>query len=101
MPKTIGCSHPRWLTVGQSLHLRDSLVRQPPTTTPPVASEVAVDRRQEHAPSIIPGRAYVFVLADEINPARSEVVRKVMVNPAMAKAYAALAQPGSVWPAPD
>ncbi len=79
----------RRLAVGQSLYLRDSLVRQPPTTTPQAASEIHVDRRQEHAPSIIPGRAYVFVLADEINPARSKVVRKVMVNPAMAKAYAA------------
>ncbi|MDO3616619.1 LysM domain-containing protein [Ralstonia pseudosolanacearum] len=90
------------LTVGQTLHLRDSLVRQSPTITPPLASGVAANRQHEHAPSVIPGRAYVFVLADEINPARSKVVRKVMVNPAMAKAYAArLGQPVPLMPNPE
>ncbi len=64
------------LTVGQSLHLRDSLVRQSPTTTPPIGRGVAASRPQEHAPSVIPGRAYVFVLADEINPARSSRLRQ-------------------------
>ncbi|WP_232520178.1 hypothetical protein [Ralstonia solanacearum] len=41
-------------------------------------------------------------MADEINPARSKVVRKVMVNPAMAKAYAArLGHPVPVMPNPE
>lgn len=47
------------LAVGQSLHLRDSLVRQP-TTTPPAASGVVSSRQQEHAQSVIPGRAYIL-----------------------------------------
>ena len=36
--------------------------------------------------SLIPGRAFLFVLSDEVNPVTRKVVRKVMVNPRMAEA---------------
>jgi hypothetical protein len=37
---------------------------------------------EEHRASIVPGRAYTFVLADEVNPLMRKVVRCVMVEPA-------------------
>jgi hypothetical protein len=42
----------------------------------------------EGAPSVVPARAFFFVLADEIDPLRPKLVRKAMVNPSMAAAYA-------------
>jgi hypothetical protein len=76
--------NPHRLLVGQPLTLRDEFLR-------PRASGVGVSALQlppsnsfEHLSSLVPGRAFLFVLADEIDPLRPKVVRKVMVSPAMA-----------------
>ncbi len=56
----------------------------------------------EHAPSLVPARAFFFVLADEIDPFRAKVVRKVIVSPAMAEAYARqLGRPVPTFPNPE
>jgi hypothetical protein len=39
----------------------------------------------EHASSVIPARGFFFVLADEVNPLREKVVRKVMTSEKMAR----------------
>ncbi|WP_439890558.1 LysM peptidoglycan-binding domain-containing protein [Ralstonia sp. 25C] len=77
------------LLVGQSLQLRDSVIRHAQGAAVMAPPHNKAGFEFQHATSIIPGRAYFFVLADEINPARAKVVRKVMVNPAMTKAFAA------------
>ncbi len=75
------------LVVGQRLRIRESLVSsQSPRSAPP-QTVVLPGGTAQHAPSAIPARAFTFVLADEVNPFAKKVVRKVMVNPAMAAAY--------------
>lgn len=80
------------LLVGESLFLRDSAVTvRMGTSAPPMLltkahAHTATASASEHSPSLIPGRAFLFVLADEINPLNQKVVRKVMVNPKLASA---------------
>jgi hypothetical protein len=72
--------------VGQRLTVRDSLVvvRAPAAARLPLSVPGAPP---PHGPSVVPARAFLFVLADEINPLRSKVVRKVMVSAALAEQY--------------
>lgn len=74
--------------VGQPLYLRDSLIVRRSTDDAGSLSRTAAPHQAQtlwpHAPSLVPGRAFFFVLADEINPLTKKVVRKVMVNPSMA-----------------
>lgn len=72
---------PSRLMVGERLVLRDTLVTQPARHAPALP---AAPSEPQHATSLIPGRAYLFVLADEFDPLRRKVVRKVMVNPHLA-----------------
>jgi hypothetical protein len=78
-------SHPTRLMVGDRLALRDTLLARRSSNEPsPAAPAVCLTDEPQHAASLIPGRAFLFVLADEIDPLREKVVRKVMVNPRMA-----------------
>lgn len=70
--------------VGDHLMLRDALITQRTSNPPATRAPGTPSSQPEHAPSVIPGRAFLFVLADEIDPLRPKVVRKVMVNPKMA-----------------
>lgn len=52
--------------------------------------------------ALVPAASYVFVLADEIDPLRGKVVRRVLVNPAMAaEASRNLGRPLSLFPNPE
>lgn len=52
--------------------------------------------------SLVPGQAYVFVLADEINPFTKKIVRRVVVSPAMAaEAARTVGKPISIFPNPE
>jgi len=79
--------HPNRLLVGQRLELREAFLENGATATAVVPMQADGVGPFEHSTSVIPGRAYLFVLADEVNPLRSKVVRKVMVNPAMARTW--------------
>jgi len=82
---------PDRLWVGQQLVLRESLLQRatpngtsrqvlhPALSAPPHLSAI------EHKPSMVPGRAFFYVLADEVNPLREKVVRKVMTSEKMAR----------------
>jgi hypothetical protein len=75
------------LLVGQHLHLRDSLVTRPRNAAPPVEapSPTAATDSFEHSTPLVPARGFFFVLADEVNPLRQKVVRKVMVSPSLSQ----------------
>jgi hypothetical protein len=98
---------PSRLLVGQTLHLRDSLLTKraderlsPPMSQPSFPPPVFVDF--ERAPSVVPARGFFFVLADEVNPLRQKVVRKVMINPTMAAAVTKrLGRPVPTMPNPE
>jgi hypothetical protein len=93
--------HPHRLIVGQRLTLHDSWL-QSGLSTPVIAQAAPAGRSFEHSTSVIPGRAFFFVLADEVNPMRPKVVRKVMVNGSMAQEWARrLGQPVPTMPNPE
>jgi hypothetical protein len=57
---------------------------------------------QEHQSSLIPGRAYLFVLADEVNPLTQKVVRRVITSQKLAaRVSARFGQPLSAFPNPE
>ena len=97
--------HPNRIVVGQRLQLRDSLlvptrIAEPVLTNAPLVPTIQFSI--EHSTSVVPARAFFFVLGDEVNPFRSKVVRKVMVSEAMAAAYAkSLGRPIPVMPNPE
>jgi hypothetical protein len=72
------------LVIGQRLHLPGPIVVSSANVPPPTASFGF-----EHAPPLAPARAFFFVLADEVNPLRQKVTRKVMVNPALGQKLSA------------
>jgi hypothetical protein len=89
------------LVAGDRLVLRDGLITQPVSSAQTHAPGSS-DQQVEHRPSIIPGRAFTFVLADEVNPATRKVVRKVMVNPRLAAYYASqIGRPIPTVPNPE
>jgi hypothetical protein len=77
------------LMVGDRLALRDTLLARCSSGRNPAAQTACFTDEPQHATSLIPGRSFLFVLADEIDPLREKVVRKVMVNPRMAARVAA------------
>ncbi|CAD5372742.1 LysM domain-containing protein [Rubrivivax sp. A210] len=83
--------NPDRLLVGQMLSLRDSmLVPRDGHAAPLSGQEAGAGIIQapviEHLPSLVPGRGFFFVLADEINPLSQKLVRKVLVHPELAAA---------------
>lgn len=95
-------SRPNRLMVGERLILRDELVAQRPVGVPATGIPPKPSSEPQHAPSVIPGRAFLFVLADEIDPLRQKVVRKVMVNPKMAaRVSTRLGRPVQLMPNPS
>jgi hypothetical protein len=78
------------LLVGQRLFLRDSFIRRQAVAQNRFPNLLNANQHPvgpvsfENSMSLIPGRGFFFVLADEINPLAPKVVRKVMVNPLMA-----------------
>jgi LysM domain len=90
-------TNPDRLLVGQVLHIDEGAVFRTPNAAalgespgfagPPraggqvLASSHPISAQQ---PALVPSTWYVFVLADEIDPTRSKVVRRVLVNPRMA-----------------
>ena len=53
-------------------------------------------------PAWVPANLHLFVLADEVNPIRGKVVRRVLVNPRMtAEAAARLGRPLALFPHPE
>jgi hypothetical protein len=97
--------HDATLYVGNSLFLRDTLLV--PHADAPLLDlhsdpGPAHSHQIEHRPSVVPGRAYLFVLADEINPVTRKVVRKVIVNPQLAAHFSAqLGRPIAAFPDPE
>lgn len=103
------------LLVGQSLHIDETLLLHlpqqaargespglngaprwagPSSATPPP--------RSAQQPARAPGAYYVFVLADEIDPTRAKLVRRVLVSPRMAAEAARTAgRPLQVFPNPE
>lgn len=95
-------SRPNRLMVGERLVLRDELVAQRPANGPAAGVPPKPSSEPQHAPSVIPGRAFLFVFADEIDPLRQKVVRKVMVNPKMAaRVSTRLGRPVQLMPNPS
>ena len=101
--------NPNRILVGQRLQLRDGLIVPDASVSPASAAAASVpvqipsaQQEMQHAPSLIPARGYFFVLADEVNPLRRTVVRKVMVNPALAEELArSVGRPIPVVPNPE
>jgi len=90
------------LMVGDKLILRDVLLINREGDTGNMEAIPTSSDVPEHAPSLIPGRAFLFVIADEVNPLQAKVVRKVMVNPQMAARTAArLGRPVELMPDPS
>src|SRR2546423_917162 len=91
------------LFVGQRLYLRDSLVTPPKDARPEQVSAPRPGTATfEHSTPLVPAHGFFFVLADEVNPARQKVVRKVMVNPAVSQRMSLrLGRPIPVMPNPE
>lgn len=83
---------PDHLLVGQLLRMPGEEARNPPPgprTTP-------------SRPAWVPANFHLFVLADEVNPLRGKVIRRVLVNPKMTAAAAAtIGRPLSPFPHPE
>lgn len=99
-------ANPDLLLVGQTLYIPEELMRRGATpigigavqglTGAPRGADIAggIDGPLPDTPALIPSTSYVFVLADEIDPTRPKVVRRVLVNPTMAaEAGRALGRP--------
>ncbi len=92
-----GLADPDRLLAGQTLHIDEGAVCRIPNTAalgessgfagPPIAGglvRVGPGTASAHQPALVPSAWYVFVLADEIDPTRAKVVRRVLVDPRMA-----------------
>ena len=89
--------NPNRILVGQRLQLRDALIVPGAMAASAAARAAAAvaqvqigpaPQEMQYKPSVIPARGYFFVLADEVNPLRRTVVRRVMVNPVLAEELA-------------
>lgn len=106
---------PERLLVGQVLHIDSALVPAQPGmaamgetagfSAPPRgggAIQTQAPTVAAQQPALVPGAYYVFVLADEIDPTRGKVVRRVLVNPRMAAEAARQAgRPLQLFPHPE
>jgi hypothetical protein len=94
-------THAARLMIGDEVELRDALLKPAASPLTQLAS-ASPDGDVQHRPSLVPGRAFVFVLADEVNPLSRKVVRKVMVSPRLAALYASrLGRPIPIVPNPE
>jgi LysM domain len=98
--------NPSRLLVGQQLYLRDSFLvsAKPLFLSGPRLWEIPglAPRTFEQSPSIVPLRPFMFIIADEVNPFSKKVVRKVVVNPALATSVSAkLGRSISAFPNPE
>lgn len=83
---------PNRLLVGQVLQI-------PARSSPQVTT---APRRGGDGRSLVPANTYLFVLADEINPIRGKVIRRVLINPRLTAAMSAqLGKPIPVFPDPE
>lgn len=88
-----GLRNPDHLLVGQQLNI------PPASAAGHRPSEPSVQAQRVAA---VPANYYLFVLADEVNPLRGKVVRRVLVNPNMSAAAAArLGRPLPMFPHPE
>jgi hypothetical protein len=97
-------SNPDLIIVGQFIILRDDKVLSQKLNTQSKSTNYShplLLRPGEHN-SVIPANNYLFILADEIDPFRKKVVRRVLVNPRMAaEAAKNLGRPLPVFPNPE
>lgn len=90
------------IMVGDELSIRDAWLAPAAQTGATAAGQPPAGAGQEHRGSLIPGRAFTFVLADEINPVTRKVVRRVLVNPRMAAEISAnIGRQLPVFPHPE
>ncbi len=83
---------PDHLLVGQLLRMPGEAARNPPP-----APSTSPTR-----PAWVPANFHLFVLADEVNPLRGKVIRRVLVNPKMTAAAATtIGRPLSPFPHPE
>jgi hypothetical protein len=96
-----GIMHGSRLMIGEELFIRDALISS--RSSSGSGRSVAVRSHEEqHKPSVIPARAFAYVLADEVNPFTRKVVRKVMTNPQMAAELAQrIGRPAQLFPNPS
>jgi len=91
---------PRQLIIGDELVIRDAALASRGDTVVP--AHTAPSSAAEQRPSLVPGRAFLFVLADEIDPLSRKLVRRVIVNPRVAERWAAqLGRPVPYVPHPE
>lgn len=87
---------PDRILVGQALHLPN------PSHGRPTSAAKGQMRGSGSSRAQVPANYYLFVLADEINPLRRKVVRRVLVNPKMTAAAALqLGRPLPIFPHPE
>lgn len=96
LARSSGLLRPDQLIVGQQL-------RAPGGRLPAPGGQVnGKPNPLAHRPAQVPANYYLFVLADEINPLRSKVIRRVLVNPRLTAAAAArLGRPLTPFPNPE
>lgn len=91
---------PRQLVIGDELAIRDVAVANRSESV--AAANTAPSSAADQKPSLIPARAFLFVLADEVDPFSRKVVRRVIVNPRVAERWAAqLGKPVPFVPHPE
>jgi len=95
-----GLTRPDTILVGQTLRI-PSLVAQAHGLARPREQRLP-QRHPGTETSLVPARFRLFILADEVNPLRRKVVRRVIVNDRMAAAVAArIGRPVKVFPNPS
>lgn len=91
-----GLSRPDHLLVGQQLQVPTGRSEQK------VASARGMSNAGARRPAQVPANYYLFVLADEVNPLGSKVIRRVLVNPKLTAAAAVrLGRPLTPFPHPE
>jgi LysM repeat protein len=95
-----GLSRPDLLLVGQTLRMPGA---PPPTRGPSAAPGRRLPERHPGTQtSLVPAQWRLFVLADEVNPLRTKVVRRVIVNDRMAAQVASrIGRPVRIFPNPE
>lgn len=94
--------NPDLILVGQSLRLPDERNAPPAGRSATMETRPGGLGRPDTRPSLVPANSYVFVLADEIDPLRRKVVRRVIVSPKMATEVSArIGKPLTVNPNPE
>lgn len=79
---------PDRILVGDKIFIRKSLETANPLKTYRSQRELEhpLGLGPENSPSLIPGRAFLFIVAEEVNPLSEKVVRRIIVHPKVAEA---------------